>query len=129
MYVREVDLYRRFIYRGDGVPDSHARMCVCGGVYDEQVIIAFLDNVKYLAFTVELHGLDLQPQFGGERKYFPVDVVKGLRAVYIFFPFAEQVQVGPVDYQYLLRFASCRSDQNSPSSLGTAVFRMNLPFP
>src|SRR5437764_1116709 len=85
-------------YRRDGVAEGHARVGVATRVQDDDVEIAFggLYPIDQFALKVRLAEFDADPQLGGAVSDVGLDVGQGRAPVNIWFPLAEQVQVGTV---------------------------------
>ena len=97
--VRDVHLDDRGVDDGDRVPDGDGRMRVGSGVDDDpgHALAQLVDGIDDLPLVVALAEVKLEASLLSRLQAQPTHVVEGFRSVDLGLPFAEEVEVRPLE--------------------------------
>jgi hypothetical protein len=91
--IRQMHFYGGLIHCGDRIPYGNAGMRICGRVYNQNVVVFFMDDIKDPALAVQLNNLYRYAEFFGESLDRTVDFLERRCSINIFFPFPEKVEI------------------------------------
>ncbi len=83
--------YGGFLNSCDGVPYCYARVSIRSGVYNQQIIIAFLNKTQNLPLAVKLYRPDIKTKLCSKGQDIVIYIFKGLSAIYGRLSLAEEV--------------------------------------
>lgn len=106
VHIGQMYFDKRNIDSSERIPEGNAGMCIGRRVDDNEigaVLMGGLHPVDQLAFVITLKGGECGPAFVGQLRQVLIDICQGLSTVDLWFSGTEQIQVGAVQNEDVLR--------------------------